>query len=194
MLSSHWPTGEDLFHELRSSWNIISVLECFRVMLDWMAPVISVYWRAVLCTGCRYWGWAALHCAACLCLWQHRSFTHWICFNCTRRPRRERRANSADRHFSRNTAGSVQAGQLSPTPQGTAVPGHSLCVYLSPVHADGIPRAVASLLFPVCGNQCFCAVSFWQDLVISFAYANSHSIVETNLQTSFFFLICILMI
>lgn len=91
--------------------------------------------------------------------------------------------SSADRHFSRNTAGSVQAGQLSPTPQGTAVPGHSLCVYLSPVHADGIPRAVASLLFPVCGNRSFCAVSFWQDLVMSFDYANSHPIVETNLQT-----------
>lgn len=148
-------------------------------MLDWMAPVISAYWRAVLCTGCRYWGWAALHCAACLCLRQHGSFTHWICFNCTRRPRR---ASSANRHFSRNTGGSVQTGQLSPTPQGTAVPGHTLHVYPSPIRADGIPRAVAPLLFPVCGNRCFCVVSLWQDLFHSFDYANSNSIYEVSLQ------------
>lgn len=135
-----------------------------------MAPVISAYWRAVLCTGCRYWGWAALHCSACLCLWQHGSFTRWVCFDCTRSPRR---ASSADRHFSRNTAGSVQAGQLSPTPQGTAVPGRTLHVYPSPVCTDGIPRTVAPLLFPVCGKRCFCVVSLRQDLLDSFDYANS---------------------
>lgn len=159
-------------------------------MLNWMAPVISAYWRTVLCTGCRV-EVEPLHCAVCLCLWQHGSFTRWVCFDCTRRPRR---ACSADRHVSRNTAGSVHAGQLSPTPQGTAVPGCTLHVYPSPIRADGIPRAVAPLLFPVCRNRCFCVNSLQQDLLDSFDYANSNNVKYRWKSFAYQILICILLI
>lgn len=65
-------------------------------------------------------------------------------------------ASSADRHFSRNTAGSVQAGQLSPTPQGTAVPGHSLHVYLSiPCMLMGFPEPWVCYCFLYAGIGAF---------------------------------------